>query len=439
MRTTFTILLILLVVDLIGQPRFESLNDYLDYVSTHNPSLESEALNNQMSESRIRTAWSSLLPQVRAFGTFDNNINLPVQLIPAQIFGGPEGTFREIKFGTRYNASYGAEASLSLLNVANWKNVDAVNLAGKASEAQYADKKLNTLEAAATAYYFALLSDEALRISAELLSAADSLLAAADVRLANGMIELLEHNRVKALHIDTRQQYLAFTVARRKNFNQMKTLAGLTLNDSLQLGESLSALQTKTNATSLSITTSSLPGYRMFSYRSMQAQQELRRQQAKILPEISLYARYSKQSFSNDPNLFASNNTWYDVTAAGLRAEWFLFTGFNRQSQIRQASLRSKQSELDLKNYVLRSDKDLEELALNHQLAADRITAFREQYNINATSYKIAGVKYNEGVYAIDQYVTIYQELTRSQNQYLNALADFLMYESIIQSRNKFQ
>jgi outer membrane protein TolC len=439
MKSIVTILLSLLAAQLSAQAIFHNLNEYLTYVSTHNPGLESEAFNKEISESRVRAAWSSLVPQVRAFGNFDNNINLPVQLVPAQIFGGPEGTFREIKFGTRYNASYGAEASLSLVNVSNWKNVDAANLASKASEAQYEDKKLVTLETAATTYYFVLLSNEAVQISKELLTAADTLLAAAEVRLANGMIEPLEFNRVKSLHIDTRQQYLAFIAAREKKLNQLKTLAGFDLNDSLQITESLSQLETNSNATSLTATTSSLPAYQMLTYRSMQAHHELKRQQAKVLPEISLYARYSKQSFSNDPNIFGNDNTWYDITVAGLRAEWSIFTGFNRQSQIRQASLRLKQSQLELQSYLLKSDSELEELMINHRHAAERLQAFREQYQVTTESYKIAGIKYHEGVYTIDQYVTIYQDLVRSQNQHLNALADFLMYESIIQSRNKFQ
>src|SRR5688572_25564010 len=104
MRTPFAILLMLFATSVFAQTRFHTLDEYLAHVVTHNPALESEAINNETSASRVRAAWSSLLPQVRAFGTFDNNINLPVQLVPAQIFGGPEGEFREIKFGTRYNA-----------------------------------------------------------------------------------------------------------------------------------------------------------------------------------------------------------------------------------------------------------------------------------------------------------------------------------------------
>jgi len=439
MKQSLTLLIIFCTIQVFGQQSFKNLDEYLNYVTVNNPALGSENFNREMSESRVRAAWSSLLPQVRAFGSLDNNIHLPVQLIPAQIFGGREGEFREIKFGTRYNASYGVEASMPVINVSTWKNVQAAKLADKASDFQYEDKKLSTIENAASAYYFALLSNEAVKISAELLSAADSLLKAAQVRLTNGTIETLDFNRVKALYIDTEQQYQSYVAAQQKNLNSLKITAGLNLADTVLLSESLWQLATKSSKVDLEINTNALPAYQMFSYRQMQAHQELKRQQAKIFPELSIYARYTKQSFSNTSDIIGGSQPWYDISVAGLRAEWLLFTGFNRQSQIKQAHLRSQQSELELKNYILKTDKELEDLRINHELAGHQVAEFSEQYKLNSESYKIAGVKYSEGVYTIDQYVTIYQELVRSQNQYLNSLANFLMYESIIQSKNKFQ
>jgi outer membrane protein TolC len=406
-------------------------------VKQNNPSLQTEALNEKISETRVRSAWASLLPQVRAFGTFDNNISLPVQLVPAQFLGGPEGEFAEVKFGTRYNAAYGAEASLPLINLSNWKGVSSALHAQKASEWQLEDRKLNVMEQAATAYYFALLSYEAITISKILVNAADSLLDAADIRLANGLIEPMEYNRVKAVQLESLQQLRAHQGSYVKNLNALKLLMGVNSSDTLLLTENISeSVLLNSKPSELYITISSLPRYHLLSYKNLQAAEDAKRQRARVLPELSLFARYTKQSFSNEANMFANNQAWYDVGVVGLRAEWNLFTGFNRQASIRQSSLQASIAEQELKNFTLLANKESEELKINHQVAAHAVGRFIEHFSLNTENYRIAGEKYKQGVYTIDQYITIYQELVRSQNQYLNSLANYLVYESIINTRN---
>jgi outer membrane protein TolC len=174
----------------------------------------------------------------------------------------------------------------------------------------------------------------------------------------------------------------------------------------------------------------------MLVARATQAHNELGRQRGKIFPELSAYGRVSKQTFSNEFNFFGGSQPWYNVSVIGLRLDWNLFTGFNRQATIRQSALQAKIADLELENYSRQSEKELLDLTVNHQVATEGLERFAEHFRINSANYRIAGEKYREGVYSIDQYVTIYQETVLSQNRYLNQLADYLIYESMIQSRN---
>lgn len=422
---------------LYGQTQFGSLQECLEYSSRNNASLKIDHLNEAISHERVKAAWAALLPQVKVFGNLDNNLSLPVQLVPAQFLGGPEGEYAQVKFGTQYNASYGAEASLSLVNVSNWKNIRSSVHARQAAASQAKDHALTIREQIITAYYFALLSREAIALNQDLVDAGDSLVTAADARLGNGLIEPLEFNRVKSLYIESLQQLRESQGAYEKNLGTLKSLCGLHENDTLVLRENIAQfMQLNHSPASLEITAQQLPGYSMLSARERQAREDLQRQRTKALPELSLFTRVSRQTFSDELNLFSSEQPWFDVAVAGLRAEWTLFTGFNRQSAVRQASLQSQIARYELDNYTAQAEKELEELRINHQVAAHGVGGYMEHYRLNATNYSIAGEKYAQGVYTIDQYVTIYQEMVRSQNQYLGQLASYLVYESIVQSRN---
>lgn len=436
MRNVLLVLLLAHGFAGISQVQFASLNDAIAHAKANNPSLKAENINQQISDQRVKSAWSTLLPTVKAFGTLDNNISLPVQLVPAEFLGGPEGEFAKVQFGTQFASTYGAEANLSLINASNWKNIKASSLAKEASRYQYQDRELSLTEQIITAYYFALLSRESILLNRELLDAADSLLSAASVRLQNGMIEPLEFNRVKSLFLETETQLNESEGAFTRNINTLKAIANIPEQDSLILSESIASSLERRQPSTLSITFSQLPRYRMLTARQQQSLEELKRQQFRVLPELSIYGRYTRQAFNNDFQIFSSNQSWFDVGVVGIRAEWNIFSGFNRQSSIRQASLELQSAQLQVENYTRQSEKELEELAINHRVAAAALAKFTEHFRLNAMNHRIAGDKYTEGVYTIDQYVTIYQERVGSQNQYLSKLANFLIYESMIQSRN---
>jgi outer membrane protein TolC len=435
MNKVLTLLLFISGCCVQAQTTFLSVTEAMEHTRKNNPSLKADQLQQEISHERLRSAWSALLPQVKAFGTFDNNVSLPVQLVPAQLLGGAEGEFIKVQFGTQYSSTYGAEASLSLVNVSNWKNIKSASLGEEIANYQTQDKELSLTEQTITIYYFALLSREAMLLNEELVNAADSLLTAAKMRLDNGLIEPLEFNRVKSLYLESLQNFKDSESSFQKNLDQLKTLSGLSVADSLILSEKI-GLNPTSSPTFLAVTAEQLPRYRMLRLKHRQTSEDVLKNKTKVLPEVSLYGRAMRQTFSNEFNVFSSDQMWFDVAMVGIRAEWNLFSGFNRQSQIRQSTLQQKSAEFEFQNYRLQADKELEELTINHRVSAQGVQNYLEHYQLNAVNHRIAGEKYNQGIYSIDNYVTIYQERVRSQNLYLSKLASFLIYESMVQSRN---
>jgi outer membrane protein TolC len=137
--------------------------------------------------------------------------------------------------------------------------------------------------------------------------------------------------------------------------------------------------------------------------------------------------------------MFNGNQPWFDVAVVGLRAEWNLFTGLSRQSSIRQASLQSHIAKQESENSALQTQKELNELRVNHEVAAYGLGRYAEHFQLNRMNHQVALEKYNNGIYTLDQFIIVYQESVRSQNQYLTKLASYLVYDSIIAIKNKYQ
>lgn len=435
MQKVISSLLFLSCISGFSQTRFDGLQQCLEYSKQNNPLLKIEKLNQEISQEKKTGVRSALLPQIKAFGNVDDNLSLPVQLVPAQFLGGNEGEYAQVKFGTQFSANYGAEASLSLINISNWKNLKAAALGEEISLHQAKDKELSITEQIIASYYFVLLSHETISLNRDIVTSSDSLLDAATIRLENGMIETLEYNRVKSINLESLQQLQESEAGFEKNLNVLKFLCGIPETDTLILSESIEQLMPSNTPSHLQAPVEIMPRYRMLQARTLQAQQEMDRQRSRTLPELSLYARYSRQAFRDEFNFFTSG-PWFDVGVAGIRAEWNIFSGFNRQSAIRQATLQKQVAQYELDNYTTQAGTELEELKINHQVAAHGASRFMEHYQLNLMNHRIAGEKYNQGVYSIDQYVTIYQEMVRSQTQYLNKLANYLVLGSIVTTRN---
>ena len=77
-----------------------SLEEALAFGEQNNRTIQNANLEVQKA---YKDKWSTIaigLPQISANANYQNFIELPTSLIPAQFFGGNEGDFAEVQFGT---------------------------------------------------------------------------------------------------------------------------------------------------------------------------------------------------------------------------------------------------------------------------------------------------------------------------------------------------
>jgi outer membrane protein TolC len=420
-----------------AQVTITDLKACIDLVNENNPSLQSEHYFYERAAERTKSARSILYPQVRAFGTFDDNISLPVQLIPAQFIGGPEGTYAKVQFGTQFNSTFGVEATVSLFNPAGWASITAASHAKSGAKHALEEKRLTLQEQTTRAYFGSILSRESMLLNTELVSASDSLLDAATVRLKNGMIEQLDYNRVKALHLRSLQQLELSREAYIINTAALKSLLGMKQTDSLIVHAANFPAKDNGVRTIVAYDVSALPRYNVLNTRIAETEAEEKRAKLRTLPEVNLFARYSRQSFSNDISSLG-DQSWFEVGVVGIRADWNLFTGFTRAANVRSSYLQVNALKKEAEAWRNQAENERRTLEINVETAALGAMRSDEQRRLALENYKIATIKYNEGVYSIDQLIVIYQELVDTQQLHFRNISDFLIYQSIIDTRNNY-
>ena len=90
-----------------------SLKQAQDYALKNNYQIKNAQLDVTIAKKKVWETTAYGLPQVMAEAKFQNFIDLPTNLIPANAFNplAPEGEFAELQFGTDYNTSATISAS----------------------------------------------------------------------------------------------------------------------------------------------------------------------------------------------------------------------------------------------------------------------------------------------------------------------------------------
>ncbi|WP_224998628.1 TolC family protein [Cesiribacter sp. SM1] len=379
---------------------------------------------------------AALMPQLKAVSTLDYYFSLPVQLIPAEVLGGEPGTYLEVSFGQPYALNLGVEASMPLINASLWTGTQQAAMEAKTAALQLEHSRLNTAESVARAYYLTLLSQQAVALALNTKAANDSLMVQAGHKLQNGILEPLEANRIRNLQLESNRNLEENRAVFANNLSRLKVLLGLAPGEELLLTEEPGGEIRTLQAPAYSYT--ALPVYRLGEARVQSSKLNWQRERRKLLPELSAYARYTRQAQRDAFNFTESGQPWFNIGIAGLRLDWPLFTGFHRLASTRKAHLQWEAATLELQHTANQLQQEQQELLTNYQQSSRSLAFAQESFALGNQNYQLARLKYNAGVLPLDGLINVYHEKLRAQNSLLKALSDHLYYSALITTRNTY-
>ena len=82
-----------------------TLEQCIDTAKVHNKQLTISARNIDAASENQAASRAELIPKLMANADYKYFTDLPYQLMPLSVFGGPEGQFKEAQFGVPHNIS----------------------------------------------------------------------------------------------------------------------------------------------------------------------------------------------------------------------------------------------------------------------------------------------------------------------------------------------
>ena len=433
MKNKIILTLLLFASILQAQEEKKSYSFSLDQAITHATANNRSAINaNRDIEMAKKKKWettASGLPQINGSISYQNNFEIQKSLIPAEIFGGQPGTFQEVAFGTKHNAT----GNLSLTQLLFDGSYIVALQASKTYLQFYENSKKKTdidvREMIINSYGSVLLADESVQILQKNKTVLEKTLFDTDQTFKNGLIEEenVEQLKITLASVNNNLNYV--TRLKDISLKMLKVNLGIEIEDELTLTDKLDDLTQKNLDLALKSTdfnaTSNI-NYVITQNFVEQRNLEMKLEKSKALPSLFAGVNFGYNSFGNKFTFFNSEQKYFNFSNLGITLNVPIFSSFARSARTQQAQIALEKAKTDL-------TETEQKLKLAYQNAKSDYEYSIEQYNSSKESLGLAErienkqqIKFKEGLSSSFDFTEAQRQLYSSQQTYLQAMVDVI-------------
>ena len=385
--------------------------------------------NTEIKRKQVKEVLANGFPQINGTAELQDFLKIPTQLVPAQFFGGEEGEFAEIQFGTKYNFTAGLQATqlifdgTYLVGIKASKTVVALNTNQELKSEQ--DIKFDVAEA----YHTVMLAIENLKILQENLGNIQKTLDDTQALYDNGLTEQqdvdqikLNRNQIK-INIDKTEQFLEIS---KKTLN---FLIGIGLEREVILTDNIENLVQVSNDQKyleLEPKVNTHPDY-LIAKTNLEIQDlTIRGNKAAYYPSLSGFFNYQQSAQRNEFNFTDTGREWYPTSIIGLRLNVPIWSSLQRRAIVQQAEIGFDQSLMQLKQTEENLKLGVDRARSGYENALKTWENQKESIALAQSISEKTNIKYTEGISSSFELNVAESQLLNEQTKYIQAAMDLL-------------
>ena len=373
------------------------------------------------------------LPQVNANFSHNYNIDLPVTLLPAQIFNpqAPPGTYMEMRFGTEHSTKFGLTVSQLIFNGQYLVGLQTTKVFKQLNETKLKQTERDIKYLVIETYFLTLITKENTKIIdsnyvfvKKIYEDTKKLYEAGIVEKTN--VKQMEFNLVQ-LENARKAIYRELKVVK----NLLKFQIGIDLNTKINLVDNINEIENSIKDVNFLIEKEISPENNL-DYKLIETQEKLqslaiKNEKSSLLPVISVFYNHQESQMGDKIQWFESEAKWYKANILGLNINIPIWGSGQKIAKISQAKV--EYDKILNQKWMFKQSLILQTLQakINLQNAADNYFAQKKNKELTEYIYLSTREKYLNGMAGS-------MELTQAQLQYFSVLQKY--YQSIMQFLN---
>ena len=430
MKSCFLLLLILSKI-LFAQNESNriSISEAIELSLIYN--LEMQNANKEL-EKAYKEKWKTIsigLPEVTTSFQYQNYIELPTSLVPAEFFGGKSGEFAEINFGTEQTANASIKLNQLIFDGTYIIGLQGIKLFLDIAEKMKKKTEQNVKLSVISAYINLLLSEENLKILRLNSLTLKKNIIDTDELFKNGFIEEESLEQLKLTYNEILSQ-LNYAEELEKIFRQMLNfIIGYDLDLKVRLTDSLEGLAFKSSNKNNFIDNFDIENNLDFKIALNNVNEKklfYKLEKAKSLPSISAFYNAGYTGNSNSFTFTEKNQKWFSSSLFGLKVDFPIFSSLGRSASSQKAQLTLDQAQLSLEI----AEKNIN---LKYQKVKTEYFMQLEKYFISKENLELAKriesknqIKFFEGLSGSFDLRQAQIQLYSAQSAYLNSMKNLI-------------
>jgi outer membrane protein TolC len=399
-----------------------SITQCVDYAYKNNLQVKNALLTIKSQEAINKEVTASAMPTVTATVGGVNYLELPVSLLPGEIFGGTAGTFIPVRFGTKFNANASVQLQQLLFDgqvfVALQARRTTIALQQKAAEVTEEMIKTNIHKI----YYQLVVSKTQIALLDANIERLQKLEHDSRELYKNGFVEKLDLDKIAVQVANLQTEKLKASNAIELGYIGLKTLMGMPVNDTLVLTDKISEEQITTDvANNKDYAYTDRKEFQAVSLGKKLNEYNIKRYQLSYLPTVAMSGAYTKNAQRNQFNFFKGGD-WFTTSFIGLNVSAPIFDGFARKARITKAKIDLQQTENQLQNLRLTIDAEVTQAKMNFATAISTLNNQKKNMQLAESVYAQTKKKYEIGTGSNMEITGAQTDLVTAQTNYIGAL-----------------
>jgi len=410
-------------------PDAVSLEEAIAFGEQNNRTVKKASMEVQKA---YKEKWSTIaigLPQISATANYQNFVELPTSLIPAQFFGGKEGEFAEVQFGTPQTMDAGVTLQQLVFDGSYIVGLQASNIFLTISKSVLEKTLLEVRKSIVNTYSTVLLVRENISFLEKNKTNLNKNLEELNQLFRNGFEEeeSVEQLRLTLSSIETQLRYAKNL--ERISLDMLKLLMGFPTQSPLLLSDTLEAL------TNESLFNASAPENINLDYNIdvKIAQNNLlsenllyKYERSKNLPRLSAFLNGNYTGNSQSFTFTQGDQKWFGAALFGVNLQVPLFSSLKNRAISQKAKIAVSQAETELTETKERISIEIQAAENDYKLAVENYFTNKENLGLATRIEQKNQTKYFEGVASSFELREAQLQLYSAQNNYIKSIQEVI-------------
>lgn len=416
-RSGLSLLLIFPLFAANAQVSFNSLDSLLSYAE------KNSAVIKVTTQQTLLAKWTKVAAIANivnfrnpvSLSATDNN-QLPVSFLPADAFGGPKGTFRQVTLGQQYVTNFNFNPQIDIINPGNWAKVKSASINKELTQVSNLMSKKNLFESIAAAYYNVVAFQEQIKVTEQNLASSDSLLFIINNKFSLGIAREQDVNNatINQLGVKDKLQQLKFSLT--QQINSLKVLCDISQGTNIVIQNQ----NPQTNYGEIKATSNLL--FKQTELQSQFMKSELRSGRQSMLPVLSLVYYQGWQMNSNN-EFIDSKSTWIQSKYIGFRLTVPFPAEAMKWSQNYTSKVNYRIALINSEHTKLQNDLTNQSTELEYSKALSSYNTTKKVYELKNSNYEKSLNQYKAGILPADLLLTAFSDMLISQLNTISAQA----------------